>query len=429
MPALLIGLVLYFLIVLSERVLVGVSPQEVDQLRNLPGAAAQRAVGVVRNIRPAMYALLLARLLLALLLSAGITAWLIGTGGPLRAGLNTLLGETPFFPGLIWIAAVLLLALVIALGFRLLDRLANRSWGKRQLSALLPQLSGYIRFWQIIFKPFIKHKEATPVQGNAIAEAPAEKPVQVRETANSGEKRELELLKSIVKFGDVTIRQVMQPRAKVVALDFRSPFDDLLKVVRESEFSRLPVFDEDLDNVTGILHVKDLLEHLDKDAAFEWQTLIRTNLMLVPESKRAIELLEEFKKSKMHLAIVVDEYGGTSGIITLEDILEEVTGEIRDEFDEDTEVRFRKIDEFNWLFDGQTALHDVCRIVGLDLASFDEQRNNAETLAGLVLEIWGDIPESGQEITAGDDIRLTVTAANKRRIEQLKLTLPRLDQR
>ncbi|MBN8683900.1 MAG: CBS domain-containing protein [Chitinophagales bacterium] len=429
MLAFIIGLVLYFLIVLSERALVGISPQEVEQLRNRPGAAAQRTVGVVRNIRPAMYALLLARLLLTLLLSAGMTAWLIGSGGLLRTALNTLLGEQPFFPGLIWIAAVLLLALLIAVGFRLLAGVANHSLGNRRLSALLPALSGYIRLWQLLFSPFIKHKEPTPLAGVNTTETPAEKPAPVAETANSGEKRELELLKSIVKFGDVTIKQVMQPRAKVVALDFRSPFDELLKIVRESEFSRLPVFDEDLDNVTGILHVKDLLEHLDQAPDFEWQALVRTNLMLVPESKRAIELLEEFKKSKMHLAIVVDEYGGTSGIITLEDILEEVTGEIRDEFDEDTEVRYRKIDDFNWLFDGQTALQDVCRIVGLELASFDEQRNNADTLAGLVLEIWGDIPESGQEITAGDDIRLTVTAANKRRIEQLKLTLPRLDQR
>ncbi len=214
----------------------------------------------------------------------------------------------------------------------------------------------------------------------------------------------------------------MQPRSKVVAADFRTHFHDLLGIVREAGFSRMPVFDEDFDNVTGILYVKDLVPHLDKTADFEWQSLIRTNIQLVPESKRISELLQEFKRNKRHMAIVVDEYGGSAGIVTMEDILEEITGEIRDEFDEENDIRYRKIDDHNYLFEGQTLLNDVCRITGLAPGAFDDVRGGADTLAGLALELKGDIPKAGAEI-AWNDYVLTVVAADDRRIAQLKLTI------
>ncbi len=234
--------------------------------------------------------------------------------------------------------------------------------------------------------------------------------------------RDIELLKSIVKFSDVTVKQVMQPRSKVVAVDFRTQFSDLLQTVRESGFSRLPVYDDDLDNVTGILYVKDLLAHLNQPEDFEWQPLIRTNLQLVPEAKRASELLQEFKRNRRHMAIVVDEYGGSSGIVTMEDILEEVTGEIRDEFDEESEFRYRKLDEYNYLFEGQTLLNDVCRIAGLPPGTFDPARGAADTLAGLALELKGDIPSPGAELQ-WENYLLTVISADNRKIDQIKLTL------
>ena len=216
----------------------------------------------------------------------------------------------------------------------------------------------------------------------------------------------------------------MQPRSKVVSVDFRTGFHELLEVVRQSEFSRLPVYDEDLDNVTGILYVKDLVPFLDNEDAFEWQTLLRTNMLMVPEAKRGSELLQEFKQQRMHMAVVVDEYGGISGIVTMEDILEEVTGDIRDEFDEDSEIRYRKIDDFNYLFEGQVLLNDVCRLTGLEPGTFDEVRGTSDTLAGLALELRGDIPLIGTEMS-WNGFLLTVTVADKRRIEQLKLSLPK----
>ncbi len=275
-------------------------------------------------------------------------------------------------------------------------------------------------FWNLFFRVFTR-KEKIAERADLSQE---EEPNSTAATNAASEKRELELLKSIVQFGDVTVKQVMQPRSKVVSVDFKTGFHELLDVVRLSEFSRMPVYDEELENITGILYVKDLVPHLDEGVAFEWQPLIRTNVLMVPEAKRGTELLQEFKQQRMHMAIVVDEYGGIAGIVTMEDILEEVTGDIRDEFDEESEIRYRKIDDYNYLFEGQTLLNDVCRLSGLIQGTFDPVRGTSDTLAGLALELRGDIPMIGTEI-AWNGFLLSVTIADKRRIEQLKLSLPR----
>jgi CBS domain containing-hemolysin-like protein len=161
---------------------------------------------------------------------------------------------------------------------------------------------------------------------------------------------------------------------------------------------------------------------LEEDNGFEWQKLIRPNLLLVPESKRISELLRDFKKQKVHLAVVVDEYGGSEGIVTMEDILEEVTGDIQDEFDEESDVSYQKLDDNNYLFEARTLLNDVCRVTGMDSNIFESLRGDADTLAGLALEINGDIPKKGTEIQC-NGVKLTITAADYRRIEQIKLTL------
>ena len=228
--------------------------------------------------------------------------------------------------------------------------------------------------------------------------------------------------KSIVNFSDVTVKQVMQPRSKVVTVATQTDFHELLVLVRTCGFSRIPVFDEDFDNVVGILYVKDLVAHLHKPYNFEWQSLIRPSVLLVPESKRISELLRAFKKERMHMAIVVDEFGGSAGIVTMEDILEEVTGDISDEFDEESDINFQKLDERNYLFEGRTLLNDVCRAIGLDTNTFDMVRADADTLAGLALEINGDIPKKGTEIR-WQHYLLTITAADNRRIDQIKLTI------
>ncbi|MCB9353329.1 MAG: CBS domain-containing protein [Lewinellaceae bacterium] len=418
------GLLIYFLVLLAESALVAVSPQEIEQLRNENGRTARRAVALAREIRPTMASLLLARLLLILMLVVYPAAQLL-KAPIVRTNLyetSQQLGLPEFFT---WFAAALAFATLVGIVFWGLQKIRIYKRVSGWAVNILKRLSYFITFWNLIFKPLVgtAQKPSSDLATNG-----ADSPDNIRAdqilTGLASEKREIELLKSIVKFGDVTVKQVMQPRSKVVAVDFKVGFHDLLSIVREAGFSRLPVYQEDLDNVTGILYVKDMLPHLTKSDDFEWQSLIRTNVMLAPESKRGTELLQDFKRQKIHMAIVVDEYGGSSGIVTLEDVLEEVTGEIRDEFDEESEVRYRKLDDHNYIFEGQTLLSDVCRIVGLDSSTFDEARGNADTLAGLVLELKGDIPKSGMEIT-WNGFMITVTAANSRRIEQLKLGLPR----
>jgi len=234
--------------------------------------------------------------------------------------------------------------------------------------------------------------------------------------------QDIDILKGIVKFGDVSVTQIMRSRVDVVAIDFRISFKELLQVVRESGYSRIPVYDENFDNLTGILYVKDLLEFIGQEDNFEWQALIHTNVFYVPEAKKIDDLFREFQTQRQHMAIVVDEYGGSSGIVTLEDIMEEVIGEIKDEFDADTEVDYIKLDEFNYIFEGKTLLNDVCRVIGLDTSTFDEVRGDADSVAGLVLELAGKIPKIETELSY-NEFTFVIVAVSKRRIQQIKITL------
>lgn len=412
-----VGLALFFLVTVAERALVGLSPHDLEQLRlaERPSARNTYLLGQ-EGIRPALAALLLARLLMQVVVVV-IGAVLFFGSEWIRITLATSASHFGWPEYVLWGFAALFLSVLLAILFWGIQK-ADLFRSSSSTLFWVQRLTPFIYFWKKLFNPLLRKEPRKE------ASQPGTAPDQSTATGNS-EKREMELLKSIVKFSDVTVKQVMQPRTRVVGVDFRTDFHELLQVVRESEFSRLPVYDEDLDNITGILYVKDLLLHLDAPAEFEWQPLIRTNVMLVPESKRCSELLEEFKQQKIHMAVVVDEYGGSAGIVTMEDILEEITGDIRDEFDEDSEIRYRKIDEYTYLFEGPTLLNDVCRIAGLDAAAFDAVRGNADTLAGLVLELRGDIPKTGVEIPWNGYL-FTITAADNRRIAQIKLGLPRL---
>ena len=412
----LLGLILYFLVILAERALVNLTPHELDQLSLDESASAQRAHRLGQEgIRPALASLLLARLLLQVMVIVLGVAMVFGSGA-VQDALANAAGQLGWSGSLVWGIAALILALLLAAFFVSIQKIDIQKNRSSRAIFLVKRLGRFIVFWKMVFRPLVKEtKTDSDDEKDVVQEAGS--------STNNREKREIELLKSIVKFSDVTVKQVMQPRTKVVGVEFKTDFHDLLSIVRESEFSRLPVYNDDLDYVTGILYVKDLLTHLDAPADYEWQPLIRTNVMLVPESKRCSELLEEFKQQKIHMAIVVDEYGGSAGIVTMEDILEEVTGDIRDEFDEESEIRYRKIDEFTYLFEGQTLLNDVCRIAGIASSTFDSVRGNSDTLAGLILELRGDIPKAGVE-TLWNNYLFTVTAADNRRIAQIKLGLP-----
>lgn len=234
---------------------------------------------------------------------------------------------------------------------------------------------------------------------------------------------EMDMLKSIVKFSDVTVRQIMASRVDVVAVDEEISYAELLEIVTESGYSRIPVYKGDFDNIRGILYVKDLLKHLNTSNAVHWQSLVRPNVLYVPESKKISDVLREFQRQRLHMAIVVDEYGGSSGIVTLEDVLEEIIGDIKDEFDDEAEVLYKQIDDHTYIFEGKTMLQEVYQITGIEPGTFDAVRAEAESLGGLMLALHGQIPRKDTELRH-ENFRFKIIAVNKRRIEQVQVVLP-----
>ncbi len=230
------------------------------------------------------------------------------------------------------------------------------------------------------------------------------------------------ILQGIVKFGDIEVKEIMHSRMDVVALDLNALFTEVMDVIVESGFSRIPVYKESFDNIQGILYVKDLLPHLEKSEQYNWQQLIR-DAFFVPENKKINDLLQEFQEKKIHLAIVVDEYGGTSGIITLEDVLEEIVGEITDESDTGTEeFIYEKIDDRTYIFEGKTTINDFCKIIEIDDDVFDEVKGDSDSLAGLILELEGKIPEKDDE-TFFRNFMFKTVEVDPKRIKRIMVTI------
>jgi len=243
------------------------------------------------------------------------------------------------------------------------------------------------------------------------------------EITDSGKTTDTEkkLLKGIVKFGHMDAKQIMKSRVDVVAFDFETSYHKLLENILNSGFSRVPVYKNALDKIEGVLYIKDLLPHLNEADDFRWQQLLRAPFF-VPENKMIDDLLREFQGKKIHLAIVVDEYGGTSGIVTLEDIIEEIVGEINDEFDDDDLV-YSKLDDYSYVFEGKINLNDLCRILGLESDTFENNKGDSDSLAGFILEVAGKIPKKNEEIQFRDFIFI-IESADMRKIKRVKVTLP-----
>jgi gliding motility-associated protein GldE len=231
---------------------------------------------------------------------------------------------------------------------------------------------------------------------------------------------EKQILKGIRKFGDTTVKQVMRTRLDVSGIDFNCSFHDTISRVEELHYSRLPVYRNSLDEVVGMLHTKDMLPHLNQPGDFDWHSLMRQPYF-VHEQKLIEDLLQEFRNRRMHFAVVVDEFGGTSGIVTLEDVMEEIIGEIKDEFD-DEESSNKKIDDFNYIFEGKTMINDVCKAMNIPVDTFDGIREDSDSLAGLVLEIAGEFPQVNEEVINGDFTFITLEIS-RNRIDKVKVII------
>ncbi|MBS1579626.1 MAG: gliding motility-associated protein GldE [Bacteroidetes bacterium] len=289
------------------------------------------------------------------------------------------------------------------------------------------EMGPLVDFLQYLFKGMSKslvtysdviERKLSKKSGNAITNEELYHAIDI--TDNGSNENEKNILKGILSFGDITAKQIMKARLDVHGIDYNATYNEVLTQVKELHYSRIPVYSEDLDDIKGLLHTKDLIPFINENNSFNWHSLIRPPYF-VHEQKMIEDLLREFQNKHIHFAFVVDEFGGTSGIITLEDILEEVIGDIKDEFDED-ELGFKKIDDNNYVFEGRTMINDVCKIMSLNTDTFDTVKGESDSLAGLVLEIAGKIPDLNEIISIGD-FEFTVLDVERTRINKIKVTI------
>lgn len=239
-------------------------------------------------------------------------------------------------------------------------------------------------------------------------------------SSNTSSQEEKGILRGIVNFGTLSVKQVMRSRMDITAIDVESDYHELMDQINKTGFSRIPVFKETIDKIEGILYIKDLLPHLAQEEDFNWQSLLRPGYF-VPESKKIDDLFKDFQEKQVHMAIVIDEYGGTEGLITMEDIIEEIVGEINDEFDEEEDnILYKKIDPNTFIFEGKTSLNDVCKLMHVDPAVFDSVKGESESLGGLLLEINAKLPSAGEKIKFNNFL-FTIVAVDQKRIKRVRV--------
>ncbi|MEX1003641.1 MAG: gliding motility-associated protein GldE [Crocinitomicaceae bacterium] len=239
----------------------------------------------------------------------------------------------------------------------------------------------------------------------------------IGETEDQSEKK---IWQDIVRFGEKDVKQIMKPRVDVEALEISLSYKEVYEILRKTNFSRIPIFRDSFDNIEGVLYIKDLLPYLDEEDDFEWQKLMR-DPFFIPENKKIDDLMVNFQEMKMHMAIVVDEYGGTSGIVTLEDVLEEIVGEITDEFDDD-DLTYSKLDDNNYVFEGKISLIDLYKILEIDGDEFEEAKSESDTLAGFIIEQAGKILKKGERVKF-NNYTFTIEAADMRKLKRIKMTI------
>lgn len=288
----------------------------------------------------------------------------------------------------------------------------------RKAQEFIPKISGLTQLLIKICKPLTQPIMKLGYSFGVLTPQGGEITTEMLE-AKAESEEETDLLRGLANFRQTNARKAMQARVQITSFDIELDFHELMDRINKSGYSRVPVYRDDLDHVEGILNVKDLLPHIHLDEHFHWQKLLRP-VYFIPESKRLDDLMKDFQNRRVHMAIVVDEYGGTSGLITLEDIIEEIFGDINDEYDEDEEVNYTQVDENTYVFEGRVLINDLCRILNLETDYFDEVRGNSESLAGLLLELFSRLPRTG-EIATHREVTFKVQSADKKRIKKVRV--------
>ena len=331
-----------------------------------------------------------------------------------------------FAPGAEWLKFLLLTVLLTFL-LLLFGEVMPKIYSKSNVVKFARFASGGFCLLSRLLSPFSKLLVRSTVFAQRIVSKKnrmlsvdeLEQALELTDTKEIGEQKNM--LEGIIRFGDETVKNIMTSRLDMVMLDLRAPYSEVLKCAAENAYSRIPVHGKTQDDIRGILYIKDLIPHLNRGENFRWQSLIRQPFF-VPETKKIDDLLCDFQTVKVHMAVVVDEFGGVSGLITLEDIIEEIVGEINDEFDE-PDSSFEKLDDHTYMFDGRTSLSDFYKITSLDSEDFEDLAGEADTLAGLLLEVKGEFPVL-HEVIVCNNVSFEVVEKEKHRISRIKAVLP-----
>lgn len=410
---LIILLLLSFTISGAEVALFSLNNKDVNMLKTKQHASARRIVNLLDQPKEVYASLLIA--------GTFINICIIVLS-------NFLIDQFVHFGNIPFWLIILTKALCIAFVLIFLGRLLPKVWATQNnlrfaygSSFIIEALHLFLRRiskWVVSVADGIgKRIGAEKTQAMSIQELDEAIDIKTDEEASPEEKN---IMKGIVKFGNISVKQIMRSRLDVSGVDYHSSFGDLVRCVEELHYSRLPVYKNSLDEVTGIINTKDLIPFLNEAENFDWHPLMRQPYF-VPDSRLIEDLLRDFQQKRIHFAVVVDEFGGTCGIVTMEDILEEVIGDIRDEFDEEESTN-RKLDEYNYVFEGKTMIHDMCKTMRLPMNTFDAVRGESESLGGLVLELAGEFPAINAVIRSGD-FGFTVLQADNNRIQQVKVTV------
>lgn len=410
---LLLLLLVSFVIAGNEAALFSLPSKDLDVLRTKQHASARRIVNLLAHPKELYVTLLMAgtfvNICVILLFNYLLTQWIAW-------------GLTP-----LWLRTSISVVLIVSVVF-FFTRILPKIWATQRYlrfahdwsfvaSALYQLLNGLSRWMVKLGDRIGKTAGADRSDRERMQELDEAIDIKTDEEASPEEKM---IMKGVVKFGNIAVRQIMRSRLDVSGIEYQTRFSALLKQVAELHYSRLPVYRDSLDQVVGILNTKDLLPHLQAGDDFDWHQLLRSPFF-VPEPKPIEDLLKEFQQKRIHFAVVVDEFGGTSGIVTMEDIVEEVIGDIRDEFDEE-ETAGQKINDHTYVFEGKTMLYDLCRSLQLSLDTFDTVKGDNDSLAGLLLELVGEMPTVQQVVVAGD-FEFTVLEIDQHRIKQVQVKI------
>jgi gliding motility-associated protein GldE len=402
-------LILSALISGSEVAFFSLSNQDIIDMRKNPTESGKRTMILLQNPKRLLATILILNNLVNIAivtLSTFLTWELVGTHSPEGVILIILTSSVTFaivffgevMPKVFAVQNYLLFARITAPLLWISTRVL------KPVAWVLMNLSG------VIEKRFEK-------KGYSISVDELHQALEIATDKNTSDE-EKEILKGIVNFGTLTVKQIMRSRLDITAVDEDCNFHELLDKINKSGYSRIPVFNETIDSISGVLYIKDLLPYIEEEENFEWQKLLRPGIF-VPETKKIDSLLKDFQEKRVHMAIVVDEYGGTSGLVTLEDIIEEIIGEINDEFDEEDFI-FHKLDEQTFVFEGKTSLNDFCKAIDVDVSVFDDIKGESESLGGLILEINSTLPQAGEKIYF-DNFVFTIVAVDQKRIKRVRV--------